>query len=183
MDALDVRVLGGNPTKPLGGDIMLYESTKSLLQSIVRSLEAGDRNGWDDRSESGKTCLYEMHQMSKPLYKGYKSDRVGGDVAQNGISGMLNRALPHVRLMVIAIRQKDQRRAVESGRAALAEMNGGSHSKEPGRRATKEFSNGLPPRKKAIEQVDFSARKSHKGSRRSRVVSTRARPPAPRRGV
>jgi len=34
------------------------------------------------------------------------------------------RAIPHVRKMVIAIRHKDQIHALESGRAALAEMNG-----------------------------------------------------------
>jgi hypothetical protein len=35
----------------------------------------------------------------------------------------LHRAIPHVRTMVIAIRHKDQTRALESGKAALAEMN------------------------------------------------------------
>jgi hypothetical protein len=32
--------------------------------------------------------------------------------------------MPHVRTMVIAIRHKDQTQALESGKAALAEMNG-----------------------------------------------------------
>jgi len=32
--------------------------------------------------------------------------------------------MPHVRTMVIAIRHKDQIRALESGKTALAEMNG-----------------------------------------------------------
>ena len=51
---------------------MLYDSTKSLLQSILRSLETGDETRWDDQTESGNACLYEMHQMSGPLYKAYK---------------------------------------------------------------------------------------------------------------
>jgi len=45
---------------------MLYESTKTLLGSILRSLEAGDPTTWDDQIESGNECLYEMHQMSVP---------------------------------------------------------------------------------------------------------------------
>ena len=53
---------------------MLYDSTKSLLQSILRSLETDDETRWDDQTESGNACLYEMHQMSRPLYKAYKSD-------------------------------------------------------------------------------------------------------------
>jgi hypothetical protein len=104
---------------------MLYESTKNLLQSILRSLEAGDETRWDDRTESGNACLYEMHQMSGPLYKAYRPDTLhANSLAQTSLPGMLNRAMPHVRLMVIAIRHKDQTRALESGKAALAEMNG-----------------------------------------------------------
>ena len=104
---------------------MLYDSTKSLLQSILRSLETGDQSRWDDQTESGNACLYEMHQMSKPMYKAYKSDTFNANsVAQSGFPEMLNRAMPHVRTMVIAIRHKDQTIALESGKAAMAEMNG-----------------------------------------------------------
>jgi hypothetical protein len=104
---------------------MLYDSTKSLLQSILRSLETGDETRWDDQTESGNACLYEMHQMSGALYKAYRSDRLNADsLVQSTLPDKLNRAMPHVRTMVIAIRHKDQTRALESGKAALAEMNG-----------------------------------------------------------
>ena len=104
---------------------MLYDSTKGLLQSILRSLETGDQSRWDDQTESGNACLYEMHQMSKPTYKAYKSDSFDANsVAQCGFPKMLNRAIPHVRTMVIAIRHKDQSRALASAKVALAEMNG-----------------------------------------------------------
>ena len=104
---------------------MLYDSTKSLLQSILWSLETGDETRWDDQTESGNACLYEMHQMSKPLYKAYKCDSLKADsLVQSTLHDKLNRAMPHVRTMVIAIRHKDQSRALESGRTALAEMNG-----------------------------------------------------------
>ena len=126
------------------GDIMLYESTKSLLQSIVQSLEIGDQTRWDDRTESGNACLYEMHQMCKPLYKGYKSDRLNaGSAGPSTIPESLNRAIPHVRTMVIAIRHKDQTRAIASGRAALAALNCASHSRVSGKnRETRKPSEG-----------------------------------------
>jgi hypothetical protein len=104
---------------------MLYDSTRSLLQSILRSLETGDETGWDDQTESGNACLYEMHQMSEPLYKAYRSDRLNANsLVQSTLPNKLAKAMPHVRTMVIAIRHKDQVRALESGKAALAEMNG-----------------------------------------------------------
>lgn len=103
---------------------MLYDSTKSLLQSILRSLETGDEARWDDRTESGNACLYEMHQMSGPAYKPYRSS--GPDTnssLQTSFPGKLHRAIPHVKVMVVAIRHRDRARAIESARAALAEMN------------------------------------------------------------
>ena len=103
---------------------MLYDSTKGLLQSILRSLETGDEGRWDDQTESGNACLYEMHQMSGALYKAYRSDSVNANLpGQSSLPEKLNRAMPHVRTMVIAIRHKDQTTALESGKAALAEMN------------------------------------------------------------
>lgn len=104
---------------------MLYDSTKSLLQTILRALETADENRWDDQTESGNACLYEMHQMSGSLYKAYKPDRLNANsLAQSNLPEKLTRAMPHVRTMVIAIRHKDQIHALESGKAALAEMNG-----------------------------------------------------------
>jgi len=104
---------------------MLYESTRNLLQSILHSLEVGDDTRWDDRTESGNACLYEMHQMSKPFYKAYRPDaQHASALAQSSLPDKLNRAMPHVRLMVIAIRHRERAQALESGRAALAEMTG-----------------------------------------------------------
>jgi hypothetical protein len=103
---------------------MLYDSTKNLLQTILRGLQTADENRWDDQIESGNACLYEMHQMSGSLYKPYKPDRLNHhSQSQRNFPEQLARAIPHVRMMVIAIRHKNQRQALESGRAALAEMN------------------------------------------------------------
>jgi hypothetical protein len=104
---------------------MMYDSTTRLLQSILLSLETSDETGWDDRTESGNSCLFEMHQMSAPLYRAYRSDSASPrSLAQGGFHDKLRRAMPHARSMVIAIRHHDRSGAIESGKTALAEMNG-----------------------------------------------------------
>ena len=94
---------------------MLYDSTKSLLRNILRSLESPESTPWDDHLESSKACLFEMHQMSRGLGKAYKTDKVVD--AQRVV-----RAMPHVRSMAVAIRLHDQAKAIAASRAALAEM-------------------------------------------------------------
>lgn len=93
---------------------MLYDSTKTLLRNLLQSLETADTTGWDDRIETGKECLYEMHQMARPLYKAYRTEEP--------VAEKVNRAIPHVKSMVNAIRRKDHTTALESGKAALAEL-------------------------------------------------------------
>ena len=148
--------------RPFGGAIMLYESTRSLLQSIVQSLETGGQTRWDDRTESGNTCLYEMHQMCRPLYKPYKPDRMNGNSAlQDTIPELLNRAMPHVRTMVIAIRHKDQTRAIASGRAALAEMNCANHATVSGDSKEAGKSSAVAPRREKLTGRRGSALRRH----------------------
>jgi hypothetical protein len=101
---------------------MLYDSTKNLLGGMLRSLESADKVGWDDQLELGSTCLYEMHQMAKPMYKAYRSDASNASSGKAPAVQRASRAIPHVKSMVRAIRRKDQAAAVQSGRAALAEM-------------------------------------------------------------
>ncbi|MBZ5581055.1 MAG: hypothetical protein LAQ30_02415 [Acidobacteriia bacterium] len=104
---------------------MLFDSTRSLLQSIVLTLErTGDESRWDDQTESGKACLFEMHQMSGRAYKAYRTDTLGAKTGpQRSLSERLDRAIPHVRSMTIAIRRRDRAMALKSGKAGLAEMN------------------------------------------------------------
>jgi hypothetical protein len=52
---------------------MLSDSTKTLLKTILESLQAPKEVGWDDQIESGNQCLYEMHQMTRPSYRAYKT--------------------------------------------------------------------------------------------------------------
>jgi hypothetical protein len=103
---------------------MLQESTTTLLIKLVQSLEAGGEAGWDDQIELGKECLYEMHQMTRPSFNAYRKE--GSDAkwpTQLPNAARLNRAMPHVKDMVRAIRRKDPVTAAVSGKAALAEMN------------------------------------------------------------
>src|SRR2546428_1799375 len=95
---------------------MLFESTKTLLRGIVQSLEKGDTSVWDDRLESGLQCQYELHQMSRSSTRAYKIGSV--PIADRAI-----RAIPHVRLMTIAIRRRNQIAALESGRAAIVALD------------------------------------------------------------
>ncbi len=102
---------------------MLQESTKGLLIKMVVSLEKAGDAGWDDHAESGRECLYEMHQMTRPAFRAYKVDRLETRWRTHlPDAAKLNRAMPHVKLMVGAIRRQDRAMALASGKAALAEM-------------------------------------------------------------
>ena len=101
---------------------MLYDSTKVLLRSILWSLQTTDKVGWEDHVESGSQCLYEIHQMARPKYQAYRADPASKGTQLVPVYERAARAIPHVKSMVRAIRRKDQATAVESGRAALAEM-------------------------------------------------------------
>lgn len=100
---------------------MLYDSTKGLLRNILHSLESPDSTAWDDRLESSKACLFEMHQMSRGLGKAYKSDKVKAGTQTLDTQRVL-RAMPHVRSMAVAIRLRDQAKAIAASKAALAEL-------------------------------------------------------------
>jgi hypothetical protein len=102
---------------------MLCDSTKTLLRTIVDSLKTPEQTGWDDSTESCRECLYEMHQMTRPSYGAYKTSSEKWP-SQLPNSEAFNRAMPHVKAMMRAIRRKDRTTAIESGNAALAEMNG-----------------------------------------------------------
>jgi hypothetical protein len=101
---------------------MLYDSTKVLLRGILVSLQNGEKVRWEDQIELASECSYEMHQMARPLYRGYTTDPVKKAPVLVMVSERAAKAIPHVKSMVRAIRRKDQLAAVESGRAALAEL-------------------------------------------------------------
>ena len=102
---------------------MLQESTKTLLLTIIRSLETAGDAEWDDQNELGKECLYEMHQMTRPTFHAYRMDSSDAKWPTHiPSSAKLSRAMPHVKSMVSAIRRRDQATALGSGKAALAAL-------------------------------------------------------------
>ena len=103
---------------------MLYDSTKILLKGILESLEKPPQLEWDGQVESCHQCLYEMHQMCRPAYRAYQTSRLDKRTISPPDPVRLTRAIPHVKLMLAAIRRRDRRAALERGNAALAEMNG-----------------------------------------------------------
>jgi hypothetical protein len=102
---------------------MIYDSTKALLGSIIRSLDTADEAAWDDRLELGKECLYEMSQMTRPSYQPCRQDYSDTQWESHiPDSKKAIQAMPHVRAMMSAIRHRDQATALECAKAALAEM-------------------------------------------------------------
>lgn len=102
---------------------MLQDSTKGLLINIVRLLETAKDMDWDDQRQSGGECLYEMHQMTRPAFQAYRMESTDKKwPAHLPDFARLNRALPHVKAMVSAIRHRDRSAALISGKAALARM-------------------------------------------------------------
>ena len=101
---------------------MLYDSTKVLIHGVLQSLRSPDQAGWDDHVESGGECLYEMHQMARPRYQGYRAEAANRTPSLVPVYERASRAIPHLKSMMKAIRRKDRAAAVESGTAALAEM-------------------------------------------------------------
>jgi hypothetical protein len=96
---------------------MLFESTTVLLRSIIASLEGDHEAQWEEHVECGNQCIYELFQMSRPERRKYD-----GHVAT--VFKRASRAIPHVRLMNRAIRQRDRDTAIKCGRAAVSEMYG-----------------------------------------------------------
>jgi hypothetical protein len=102
---------------------MLYYSTKTLLRTILESLETSDEAQWGDRVEFGNQCLYEIHQLARQSYRPYRKDSL--DVkwpSQIPDSERAKQAMPHVKEMMRAIHRRDQAAALESAKAAFAAM-------------------------------------------------------------
>ena len=99
---------------------MWYGNTKSLLESIVRGLrtEAPQNDAeWQAQTDLVQACLAEMVKMSEPTVnpsKGATSRYVHRPVADK-----LNRAMPHVRFMLTAMRDRDRTTALAHGETSL----------------------------------------------------------------
>ena len=99
---------------------MWYGNTKNLLESIVRGLrtEAPQNDAeWQAQTDLVQACLAEMVEMSESTVnpsKGATSRYVHRPVADK-----LNRAMPHVRSMLSAMRDRDRASALKHGETSL----------------------------------------------------------------
>ncbi len=88
---------------------MFYGSTKNLLESIVRWLKtepSQDDAEWPAHTDLVQACLAEMVEMSEPTVNASKGPT--SRYAYRPVADKLNRAMPHVRSMLTAMRDRDR---------------------------------------------------------------------------
>ena len=119
----DVRFQYGDVVRKEENSPMWYGSTKNLLESIVRGLRTEapqNADAWQAQTELVQVCLAEMVEMSEPTVnpsKGGTSRYVHRPVADK-----LNRAMPHVRFMLTAMRDRDRTTALVHGETTLRRL-------------------------------------------------------------
>ena len=102
---------------------MFYGNTKNLLESIVRGLktEAPQNDAeWQAQTELVQVCLTEMVEMSEPAAN--PSMGATSRYVHHPVADKLNRAMPHVRLMLTAMRDRDRTTALAHGEVTLRRL-------------------------------------------------------------
>jgi hypothetical protein len=102
---------------------MWYGNTKSLLESIVRGLKTEppqDDAEWQAQTELVQVCLTEMAEMSAPLV--HPSMGATSRYVHRPVADKLNRAMPHVRSMLTAMRERDRTTALAHGDTTLRRL-------------------------------------------------------------
>jgi hypothetical protein len=101
----------------------MYADSKEALKNILDWLDGTDEAGWESQIELGEQCRSDMERMARPIYRGAKARSHGAlGPERSPDAGKLNRAIPHVRAMLTAMRNRNRTAALEHGRAALAVM-------------------------------------------------------------
>jgi hypothetical protein len=102
---------------------MWYGNTKSLLESIVRGLKTEppqDDAEWKAQTELIQACLTEMAEMSAPLV--HPSMGATSRYVHRPVADKLNRAMPQVRSMLTAMRERDRATALAHGETTLRRL-------------------------------------------------------------
>src|ERR1017187_4505799 len=97
---------------------------QSELRSIFYWLEGTDETQWASKIALAKNCLATMGQRAKPVKNPSKP---GSGTVVNPHAEKINKAIPHVEAMLSAMQGRDRAKALESARAAVAEMRGQKH--------------------------------------------------------
>src|SRR5271169_1233775 len=85
---------------------MWYGNTNNLLEIIVRRLRNEvplDDAEWQAQTDLVRACLEEMVEMSEPTVNPSR-----GATSRRKVADKLNRAMPHVRSMLTAMRDRDR---------------------------------------------------------------------------
>src|ERR1019366_4387985 len=102
---------------------MFYGNTKSLLESIVRGLKAEPPQNdadWQAQTELVQSCLAEMAEMSERTV--HPSMRATSRYIHRPVADKLNRAMPYVRSMLSAMRDRDRTTALAHGETTLRRL-------------------------------------------------------------
>ena len=97
----------------------MESDAKTSLKTILDWLAGSDHAEWERQIELAEGCRSEMERSARPIYR---RGRSGAEKSQD--AGKLNRAIPHARTMLTAMRNRNRNRAaaLEHGRAALGVM-------------------------------------------------------------
>ena len=99
---------------------MWYGNTKNLLESVVRRLKTDvpqDDAEWQAQTDPVQACLTEMVEMSEPTVN--QSMGATSRYVYHPVADKLNRAMPHVRSMLTAMRDRDRTTALAHGETTL----------------------------------------------------------------
>jgi hypothetical protein len=102
---------------------MWYGSTKTLLESIVRGMKnepPQNHAEWQVQTELVQACLTEMVEMSEPTVN--QSMGTTSRYVYRPVADKLNRAMPHVRSMLTAMRDRDRTTALAHGETTLSRL-------------------------------------------------------------
>jgi len=100
----------------------MYADSKYSLKSILAWLDGTDDAGWERQIELGEECRSDMERMARPIYSGARKGGHAFGPERNPDAGKLNRAIPHVRAMLGAMRSRNRAAALEHGKAAMGVM-------------------------------------------------------------
>jgi len=101
---------------------------QSELKSIVQWLEGTDEAQWTSKTALAENCLATMRQRAKPIEDPSKpGSRSAQPAVVNPDAAKLNKAIPHVEAMLHAMHGRDRAKALDSAKAAVAEMRGVKH--------------------------------------------------------
>ena len=102
---------------------MWYGNTKNLLESIVRGLKTQppqDDAEWQAQTDLVQGCLAEMAEMSEPTV--HSSIWATSRYVHRPVADKLNRAMPYVRSMLTAMRDRDGTTALAHGETTLRRL-------------------------------------------------------------